>query len=273
MRFQLEYRIRQGKECRHLQIRSIRHAWPERAGFGISHPADRCDYIFIHFNNSVELCIGGGETVVTKPNACIFFDSRSSVYFKSHPQLIHDWMHICGDVREFIGEYGLECDKLYYPKNCGFVTEIVKEMELEFFSKKSNWEKLCDLKFGELVIKLSRSMMNEETALTIPGETAKRFTEIRMKVFSDLSKNWEIEELAKMAMLSPSRFYCVYKELFGISPKNDLICARVGLAKNLLLSKRYTVEGVAAMTGYTNICHFIRQFKKYTGKTPGDFIK
>jgi YesN/AraC family two-component response regulator len=53
---------------------------------------------------------------------------------------------------------------------------------------------------------------------------------------------------------------------------NDVICARIDAAKVLLVSSPDTsVTELAEKLGYKNPYHFIRQFKKITGITPGAY--
>ena len=67
------------------------------------------------------------------------------------------------------------------------------------------------------------------------------------------------------------QFYKIYKEIFGISPKKYLQEIRIEHAKTLLMQNKYMIREIAEMTGYKNQYHFIRQFKEYTGITPGKF--
>ena len=73
--------------------------------------------------------------------------------------------------------------------------------------------------------------------------------------------------------MSPSRFYAVYKNEFGVSPINDLIEARIHLAKSYLSSGEYSVSAAAEKLGYSSTYHFIRQFTKCVGVSPGKFAK
>ena len=77
--------------------------------------------------------------------------------------------------------------------------------------------------------------------------------------------------MAECVNLSQSRFYALYKEIFGISPNADLQAIRIEHAKTLLLQNKYLIREIAEMTGYTNQYHFIRRFREYTGTTPGKF--
>ena len=79
--------------------------------------------------------------------------------------------------------------------------------------------------------------------------------------------------MAKSLSLSRSRFTILYSSFFGISPKNDLINQRILYAKHLLSSSNMNVEEVAVRCGYSNVYHFIRQFKERTGLSPGKYRK
>lgn len=253
-----------------MDILRLRHSWSENAGFGIKHRKNRNDYIFIHFHTPVELFIGG-EKFRLRPHACAIFAKETEFAFRSEPALIHDWMHFVGDVPEVLSRYGLCTDKVYYPKSTDFITDIIRELEVEYFSKKSHYRDIFDLLLFELFVKLARSTVLDEVGEDIPDGVTKSFTELRSDVFASLNFPWTVEEMARRVMLSESRFYVVYKQIFGISPKNDLICARIELAKNLLRRGVYSVDEVSRMSGYGSTFNFIKQFKRSVGLTPGEY--
>lgn len=255
-----------------MDILRLRHAWPENAGFEIKHEKDRSDYIFIHFHTPVALTINGKRQEL-KPHACAVFHKNTELYFKSEVSLIHDWMHFEGDVPQLLGKYGLCTDTVYYPKTYDFITEIIRSLEVEKFSQKSYFEDMYEAKLCELFVRLARSTVLCESGEYIPVGVVKRFIDLRSEVFSDLSKEHSISEMARRVMLSESRFYVVYREIFGISPKNDIICARLELSKNLLRRGIYSVDEVAEKAGYNSTFNFIRQFKKAVGTTPGEYKK
>jgi len=76
-----------------------------------------------------------------------------------------------------------------------------------------------------------------------------------------------------MTGLSESRFFSLYKRIFGISPTLDLINAKITAAKNLLLSTDEKIEAISHALGYDNVTHFIRQFKSRVGKSPSAYRK
>jgi AraC-like DNA-binding protein len=62
--------------------------------------------------------------------------------------------------------------------------------------------------------------------------------------------------------------------MFGTSPINDLIEARISAARSLLMAEGdLSVAQVAERLGYNDQYHFIRQFKAANGQSPGQFRK
>ncbi|MEI3300786.1 MAG: AraC family transcriptional regulator [Eubacterium sp.] len=96
---------------------------------------------------------------------------------------------------------------------------------------------------------------------------------IRKKVLADPTKNWKIKDLAKETTLSPAYFQVLYKKAFGTTCLSDIIDNKIATAKEYLLSTDMSVADISVELGYSQVYHFIRQFKKSTGVTPGAFRK
>ena len=80
--------------------------------------------------------------------------------------------------------------------------------------------------------------------------------------------------LAEQAMISEVYFRRVFKENFGVSPKQYIQELRIVKAKNLLQSNVCSgIAGVAEEVGFTNIYQFSAAFKKATGYTPTEYVK
>ena len=74
-------------------------------------------------------------------------------------------------------------------------------------------------------------------------------------------------DMAKTLSVSPSHFQYLYTSRFGVSCYEDILCARMKNAEYYLLSTDMTVKNIAAVCGYENDVHFMRQFRKRTGST------
>lgn len=254
-----------------MEITQLRHAYPEPAGFYMSRPNGYGEYTLLHFFNSVEIRIGN-QVIKTEPHAVILYNIGTPQYFKSEGPLVHDWLHFTGDLPAFIGEGALQPDTIYYPRPHAFITQMIRELESEFYGDLPGKERLLQLKGEELFLKLDRAVSCPPAA-EISKETEKALRYLRGEMFSSLKTDWTVEEMAKRVAMSPSRIYPVYKKVYGISPMADLINARINSAKNMLAVGEEKVEEIAWNLGYQNTTHFIRQFKQKVGCTPAQYRK
>ncbi|MBO7170321.1 MAG: helix-turn-helix transcriptional regulator, partial [Clostridia bacterium] len=191
--------------------------------------------------------------------------------FCSDDFVLHDWMHLSGEVAPLLVRNGIRADCLYFPTATDFITAILREIEAEFFGESAEGERLIALKLEELFLKLGRAVTGSASA--VDKETREKLRVLRGHVFAATEHRWTVGEMAERVHLSSSRFQVVYKSLFGISPMRDLIDARIDRAKKLLLSSDVSVFEVARAVGYDNVCHFIRQFKEAVGVSPRAYRK
>ncbi len=249
-----------------LTFTAIRHAWPEKEGFRLKREHGLSQYVFVHFSNEVDILLDN-RTVTIPKHSCVLYRPGTPQYIYSRQTLIHDWFHFTGDPSPILREARMAADTLLVPSRGDYITGIIREMENEFFMKKRGYEALLDAKFAELVLKLSRDAEGEHTEM-IDDTTAERLRRLRGQVFLSLDHPWTVKEMAERTRLSPSRFHSVYRSVYGNSPMDDLIHARIESAKNALLYGSRSVSSIADSLGYNNVTHFIRQFRSITGISP-----
>lgn len=254
-----------------IRIHSLRHLYPERAGFLINRPNGHPQYTFLHFLTPIDILIDG-KTVHTQPHACIIYRPNEKQFFSAKENLLHDWIHFDGIPDNFFSSLSLRTGTPYYPQFPDFITRIIRETENEFYQSSYKSEELLDLKIRELFIKFARAV-REEIAPPVDKDTKETFRRLRTEMFLRLSEPWTAEKMAKFVGLSQSRFFYVYKTLFGVTPTNDLIQAKINAAKNALLAGNVSVSEIAENLGYQNVTHFLRQFKKETGFSPSAYRK
>ena len=254
-----------------IEIASVRHAYPEKAGFFIDRKAGLLQYTFLHFFGSVEMEYRG-RIIQTAPHAVIIYNTHTPQYFKSHTLLTHDWFHFTGDLAPLLFENGLEPDRIYYPVPSDFITRHVMEIESEFYSMRKNQKRMAQLKAEELFVLLGRAASHEMEP-AIGQRTIEKFRYLRGKMFISLGENWNIPRMAEEVNFSPSRFHAIYKEIFGTAPMTDLIKARINSAENMLLFENRSISEISLSLGYQNTTHFIRQFKAVTGFSPAQYRK
>ena len=253
-----------------IELSQLRHAYPERTLY-IDRQHGHPEYTFLHFFTSMKLTYNG-KSIITEPHSVIIFRPGTPQHFESDTPMIHDWIHFHGDMEPILQNISLELDTLDYPSQTEFITDLTRELETEFYNARANRDALIQLKFQELFIKLDRAVSGESEPV-FDTEITEKFRRLRGKMFISLQEKWSVERMAAEVGFSKSRFYNIYKSIYGITPTADLIEARVNSARNMLLSTSKKIEDISYLLGYENTTHFIRQFKKWTGYSPAAYRK
>lgn len=97
--------------------------------------------------------------------------------------------------------------------------------------------------------------------------------EICDMINTDPSRIPSLGEFSKKYGYSPDYLGRIFSSYSGITLSEYVFNARINKAKLLLSSSDYTVEAISVLTGYYDSCYFVRQFRRATGKTPGEYRK
>jgi len=60
----------------------------------------------------------------------------------------------------------------------------------------------------------------------------------------------------------------IFKQTYGISPREYLTKLKINEAKKLLLKPQYRIGDISAALGYTNLANFSRQFRRWNNMSP-----
>jgi transcriptional regulator GlxA family with amidase domain len=90
-------------------------------------------------------------------------------------------------------------------------------------------------------------------------------------VEGNLSKVPSIVALSKTVNLSPARFRQLFKEETGLPPIQYIRLLRVKKSSSLLRTSFLSIKEVAFQSGWGDVSHFVRDFKRHCGLTPSEF--
>ncbi|MEW4430998.1 AraC family transcriptional regulator [Paenibacillus pabuli] len=100
------------------------------------------------------------------------------------------------------------------------------------------------------------------------ADTAHRIEEQLQTI---ISSEGSITQMAEELNLSRSQCTKIFKEIYGISPRQYVTEKKLNHAKQLLVSTNKTIEDIADELGYHSVSHFSRQFRRGTGLSPNQF--
>lgn len=252
----------------HYNVIRAKHNGKEKPDFKLVRPTGTDDYLFLHFKTPVIFTLFD-EVHHLSPGMCILLSPGTPhVFFPDNCELIHDWIHFRPSDYNDFAKLKIDINTFFTAVNLNFITTAIKRCEHELLYKDELYEELISSEVSGMFIKLKRQLSGD-----ISGYYANTFRDLRIEIYRNPNKYTCIEDIAKLVGLSRSRFSIVYKEFFKISPKNDLINARISKASYLLSSETPSLEKISEECGYQNIYHFIRQFRDVMGITPGKYRK
>ncbi|OUS12245.1 AraC family transcriptional regulator, partial [Rhodospirillales bacterium 47_12_T64] len=141
-----------------------------------------------------------------------------------------------------------------------------------------NWQSAADKislsHAGQLLIQhLFRHYTNKELQPIRFSGGLSPFALKRVRDFIEASLDLGItvEDLAKIAELSPFHFTRMFQESVGLSPHQYVLRRRVEKAKELLGERGQSLAVIAQACGFSSQSHMTTRFRRATGLTPNRF--
>ncbi len=104
------------------------------------------------------------------------------------------------------------------------------------------------------------------------GEQKKSMEKVCDYIATRYTNNLSLNELSRVASLSPFHFQRVFIKTIGISAHDYIMQYRIRKSKKMLLESN-DISDTAITVGFVDQSHFSKVFKKLVGIPPGTFIK
>lgn len=259
-----------------MKIGSIGYNYSHDASFEMDLPFGPGSRLFLLIKSSARFVIRKKEYIV-KENSFIMFSPDTPCYYKALNQLYtDDWMYFDADEQDdaFFAQCQISKDEVVYLGNVDELSQIMHVMAYEHYSAEEYHEEIEEYYLKILFRKLGRIIKSQSCISSKEFvERNNMFSQIRMKIFTTPADIRDIAGLAQQTGMSRSGFQHLYKKMFGVSVKTDVINGRMDYAKRLLSTTNLTIREIAEICGYKNECSFMRKFKERCGKTPTEFRK
>lgn len=130
---------------------------------------------------------------------------------------------------------------------------------------------MADFALKELLVRLMQTQARKLVEHSYQEKkSTSRLAFVIDYIKNNLHQKLSIEHIAKLAYVSKSNFFKLFKQELGISPNDYILQERMNKAKNLL---RYnnSIKEVAYQTGFADTNYFTRTFKLLEGMTPKNY--
>lgn len=139
----------------------------------------------------------------------------------------------------------------------------------EAFADRPGRQPALDRLFEYLAIQLLRHVVERgliEVGI-LAGLADQRLVRALTAMHANPEKNWLLDDLARLAGMSRSRFAALFRSRVGVTPIDYLGRWRISRAQ-LLLRDGKAIKAVAAAVGYNSAAAFTRAFAKLCGRSP-----
>lgn len=144
--------------------------------------------------------------------------------------------------------------------------ERVKNIMLEFKNEiRSNGGRPAEL--SVLIFSLMQELAAQHVNYGYPEPLRKALEMIERQGFQPVVR----ADIAAAAGVSVRKLTSLFQKYLGCAPGKYIIRKRIDHAAELLKTGRFSVKDTARLAGFRSVEFFIREFKKFTGVTPGKF--
>ena len=137
-----------------------------------------------------------------------------------------------------------------------------------FDTERQPTEELLELKFKELLLNIISNPVNKELTAYLHKVFLSGNDDLRDVMERNYLYNLSLEEFARLGHRSLSKFKRDFDTVYGTSPGKWLMEKRLDYASRLLFNSKKSITDIVIESGFINITHFDRIFKKHFGATP-----
>jgi AraC family transcriptional regulator of arabinose operon len=198
----------------------------------------------------------------------LFGRGTPQLYGAAEGEFVNDWVHFEPNAGEesVLAQWQIPLDTVIPLHDTVELSDLVKCLCREHHSQNLHHAACAELYLDLLLLKLSEKRQARDWERRHPYYTL--FCDLRNEIRQAPQRDWSIDAVSRRTCLSRSYAQHLYKAFFGISVTADVQRGRMEHARYLLSATHMTVTAVSRACGYDSDVHFMRVFKRETGRTP-----
>ncbi|WP_053070334.1 helix-turn-helix transcriptional regulator [Alkalihalobacillus pseudalcaliphilus] len=225
-------------------------------------------FLFLRFYTPMRITLND-QIEFSQPNACLLYTPECPQDYRAIGSFQNSYIHF-QETTNILNQYDLPTNQIIYPQDLKSIDNLLRQIQFEFLSTSKLKEEMIDALLRQLFTECSRQLDpphdDKELVDLYPA-----FRKLRLSLLTQCERNWTTLELCRYVHLEKSQLYAYYKRFFHISPKTDLLNARINKAKQMLVNQAITIAHIAENCGFSSASHFSRTFKSHTGLSPKDY--
>jgi AraC-like DNA-binding protein/mannose-6-phosphate isomerase-like protein (cupin superfamily) len=149
-----------------------------------------------------------------------------------------------------------------------YVTSLLATLKSEFQTREEGWEIFIKSTFLLLVSYFSRRYAMHKKGHATP---LVRMANVIAHIQRHFREPLRIEDLARIAHLSPSQFQRLFKQTYHTTPQKFVRHVRLHEACEMLKDPNRDITTVAFNSGFSSSSFFSTQFKQHVGESPSQY--
>lgn len=106
---------------------------------------------------------------------------------------------------------------------------------------------------------------------TVESKSAMIAQKIKQYIETNIDSDISVSTIAKQFYLSDTHVIRIFREKFGVTPKQYILKAKIDASKLLLLDTSLQIKEIAMTYHFSDSYHFSHTFKRFTGVSPEKF--
>lgn len=219
-----------------------------------------------------------GESILVAPGETMVIDfpeadetATQCISLSLNPDFIEDSLNYLNYHLPKVDEasqWNIQLDE-YFLFNNQALTSATNNIMRIAMDDNSQKDIMADFALKELLIRL----MQTQARSLVEKNMVKNKSRIGFVVDyikRNLHQKLSIDSIAKLAYVSKSNFFKMFRDELGVSPNDFILQERINRAKELLAGQN-SIKETAFQTGFSDTNYFTRVFKQLVGVTPKNY--
>lgn len=210
-----------------------------------------------------------GKEYTLKEGDLFFIDCKKHHYYHTvGSEWEHSDLHLQGlFIEQFYEEYKIYQHPVFHFSNIQlYQNALEKALQIQT-SEQIHWTVRASHEFENLLFLL----LEHSSHITNHIQPPENIILLRTYLEHNFQRDLSLDEMSSFCNISKYHLCREFKRHIGFSPKEYIIKLRINQAQLLLQNTNISGYKIGIMCGFENEANFIRQFKKYSGMTPGKY--